>query len=112
MLYVGIALAVFVAVGMFVILTGGAEVPPQWLALALFTGFLFWAIIRQSREYWPLPKFWLAITCLLGAHLLAFVAILRAYPEWRPIWFAPIVILEGAFFAPILLLLFGRQKRR
>jgi len=58
--------------------------------------------ISKSREAWHRPTFWLAVVGLLAVHLLAFVAILRSYPEFRMIWFMPIVIVEAAFFSIIL----------
>jgi hypothetical protein len=90
--------------------TGG--VPGRWIALAVFTSCLFWVTIRQSRTYWHRPGFWVAIAGLLVLHLLAFVAILRAYPQWRGIWFWPIVIVEGGLFGAILYSLFGVRKRQ
>jgi hypothetical protein len=110
-LYVGIALAVLVLVAMATFLSKGAKVPSQWLALAIFTSGLFWITIKQSRAYWNLPFFWLSIGGLLVVHLLAFIAILGAYPRWRAIWFMPVVVVEGGLFGAILYLLFGRKRQ-
>ena len=108
--YVGIAIVVLVLFTVITITTKGAKVPSRWLALAIYTVGLFWAIIRQSREYWRRPNFWLAIAGLLALHVLAFVAILQTYPEWRGIWFVPVVIVEGGLFGVILSWFLGRTK--
>jgi len=70
------------------------------------------ATISQSRAYWHRPGFWLAIAGLLALHLLAFISILRVYPQWREIWFVPVMIVEGGLFGAILYLLFGERKQR
>ena len=109
-LYVGIALAVLVVFAAAIVLSKGAKVPSQWLALAVYTCGLFWVTIRQSRAYWDRLSFWLSMSGLLIIHLLAFIAILRAYPQWRAIWFMPVVIVEGGLYGAILYLLFGRRR--
>jgi hypothetical protein len=111
LLYVGIALAVLVGFAAAIVLSKGAKISGDWIALAVYTSGLFWITLRQSRGYWRIPSFWFAIAGLLIVHLLAFVALLRAYPEWRGIWFWPIVIVEGGLFGEILYLLFGNGKR-
>lgn len=115
LLYIGLAVAsltAFALVFALIVYTGhSGRVSGGWFGLAVYTCGLFWVTIRQSREYWRLPGFWVAILGLLVVHLLAFVAILRAYPQWRMIWFVPIVIVEGGSFGAILYLLFGSHKR-
>jgi len=49
---------------------------------------------------------------LLIIHLLAFVAILRAYPQWREIWFMPVMVAEGGLFGATLYLLFGDPRHQ
>ena len=112
LLYVGIALVVLAVFFAFVVLSKGAKVPWQWVALAVWTGLLFWVTIRQSRAYWRYVGFWLAIAGLLVVHSLFFIAILRVYPQWREIWYWPVVVVEGGFFGAILYLLFGRTTMR
>ena len=107
LLYVGIGLYVLAVLAVGIVLSKGAKVPSAWLALAVFTSGLFWVTIRQSRAYWRRLGFWLAIAGLLVVHLLVFVPILRVYPEWRGIWFVPVIIVEGGLFGAILYLLFG-----
>jgi hypothetical protein len=110
-LYVGIALVVLAVFAVVIVLSKGAKLPSGWLALGVFTSCLFWITIRQSRAYWNRPGFWLATIGLLLVHLLLFIAILRGYPQWRGIWFVPIIIVEGGLFGVILHVLFGEHKR-
>src|SRR5690348_7521082 len=109
-LYVGLALVALAVLALIVVLTHGASVPSRWVALIVYTFGLFWVAIRQSREYWQYAAFWLAIFGLLVIHSLAFVAVLRGYPQWRGIWFMPIVIGEGGLFGAVLYFLFGSRK--
>jgi len=111
-LYIGIALAVLAVFAVVIVLIKGPKISGEWIGLGVYTSGLFWVIIRQSREYWRRPGFWLAIAGLLVVHLLVFLAILRAHPQWRMIWFMPIVIVEGGLFGGILYLLFGGRKHR
>jgi hypothetical protein len=113
-LYVGIALAVLIVFAAAIVLSKGAvgRVSGTWMALVVFTLCLFWVVVRQSRAYWRRLGFWLAIAGLSVVHLLVFVAILRAYPQWRAIWFVPVVIVEGGLFGAILYLLFGERKHQ
>jgi apolipoprotein N-acyltransferase len=66
--------------------------------LAVYTSGLFWVTISISRKYWHSPSFCLVIAGLLLVRLVAFVAILRSYHQWRMIWFMPVVIVEGGLF--------------
>jgi hypothetical protein len=110
LLYVGIALAVLAVFAAVIIFTKGrgvGHVSGGWFGLVGYTGLLFWVTIRQTREHWQRLGYWLTMGGLLVVHSLAFVAILRAYPQWRMIWFMPVVIVEGGLFGAILYLLFG-----
>jgi hypothetical protein len=112
-LYIGIALSVLVVFAVVIVFGKGAggHVPSAWIALVVYTSTLFWIIIRQSKQYWHHASFWLTIAGLLFVHVLAFVAILRAYTHFRGIWFMPIVIVEGGLFGAILYLLFGDDRQ-
>ncbi len=66
-----------------------------------YTGLLFWVTMRQSRELWRRIDYWFTMVGLLVVHSLAFTAVLRAYPEWRMIWFMPVVIVEAGLFGAI-----------
>lgn len=114
LLYIGLALAsltAFALVFALLVYTGHTgRLPWNWIALAVFTSGLFWVTIRQSRAYWRRLGFWLAIAGLLVVHLLAFISVLRVYPQWREIWFVPVMIVEAGLFGAILYLLFGERK--
>jgi hypothetical protein len=113
LLYFGLAVAGIVGIGLLVTfsihtgmaLTGGS------IGLVVYTSGLFWITISGSRERWNRPSFWLAAVGLLAVHLLAFAAILRSYPDWRMIWFIPIVIVEAGLFSIILNMLFGYRTK-
>ncbi len=83
-----------------------------WIGFLVFTGLLFWITVRQSRRRWGHWSFWLAIACLLTMHCLAFVAILRIYPDWRVIWFWPITVVEAGIFGGMLAWLFPERRPR
>ena len=111
-LYLGIALSVLVVVGLFVILTRSrVQISGGWIGLVGYTSLLFWVTITRSRERWHRPTFWLTVAGLLAVHLLGFVAILRSYPEWRMIWFMPVVIVEAGLFSIILDMLVAYRAR-
>jgi apolipoprotein N-acyltransferase len=114
LLYLGLAVAALAVIGLLVAISvhTGTAFTGGWIGLVVYTSGLFWVTIRQLREYWRRPGFWLSITGLLVVHTLAFVAILRAYPGWRMIWFMPIVIVEGGLFGWILYLLLRDHKHQ
>jgi len=112
LLYVGIALAVLVAFAAVIVLSKGRgeHVSGGWFGFVGYAGLLFWVTIERTREHWQRLGYWLAIGGLLVVHTLVFVAILRAYPEWRMIWFMAVVVVEGGLFGAILYLLFGERE--
>lgn len=112
LLYFGLAFAFLAVCGLLVFLSvrTGITVPARWFALALYTAVLLWALIGTSKEYWYRPSFWLTIAGLLALHLLGFGVVLRRYPQWRPIWYIPVVIVEAALFGSILATLFKDRR--
>ena len=118
LLYVGLAVAFltgFALVFALLVYTGHTsymEHSGGWIGLLVYSSGLFWVTIRQSREYWRHLGFWATIAGLLVVHLLAFVAILRAYPQWRMIWFMPVIVVEGGLFGAVLYLLFGDPRHQ
>lgn len=114
-MYLALALGCLavIAAGVFVGIKTGFVIPRQWVALALFTGGLLFAMIKTYQRYWRRLAFWLALAGLLGIHLVVFFAILQHFPEFRPIWYVPAVIAEGAAFGIICgALLDGSRLRR
>jgi lipoprotein signal peptidase len=104
LLYVGIALVCLAATGLILALSirTGISVPGRWVGLILWTLLVFWVIVSRRREYWARLSFWLAAAGLLAGHLLAFMVILNNYPQWRPIWFAPVAVVEAGALGGIL----------
>jgi hypothetical protein len=74
---------------------------PVQRGLAASPELWHWSSFR-SRAYWRSLDFWVVIAGLLIVHLLVFIAVLRPYPQWRGIWFMPVVIVEGGLFGAIL----------
>jgi hypothetical protein len=115
LLYFGLAIGALIAVALIIALlvyTGHTKsLPWPWIAFVMFTVFLFWVVIKQSRAYWSRPSFWFVTAVLLIVHLWAFAAILHIYPQWREIWFVPVMAVEAGLFQVILFQLFGERKR-
>jgi hypothetical protein len=113
-LYVGLALAVLLACGLvtWALVATGLQLPPRrWGAFAVFTPFVFWFVVRQSRRHWRRASFWLAAAGLLACHIGLFALVLTEYPEWPPVWFAPVSIVEVGILSVALDRLFARRTR-
>ena len=112
-LYVGLALAGLAGIGLLIAVSIRTGIPITGGSIGLvgYTSLLFCVTVSRSRERWHRPTFWLAVAGLLAVHLLAFVAILRVYPEWRMIWLMPIVVLEAGLFSIILDMLLGYRAK-
>ena len=111
---VGVGLGIITAAALLLVfsIVTGKGVPSRWGAFAVFTPFVFWFVVRQSRRHWHQPSFWLATTVLLVAHIGLFVFVLTRYPDWPPIWFAPVSIVEVGLFSLTLDKLVARGWRR
>ena len=70
------------------------NIPARWFGLFYWTCFLVWFICRQLKRDLKRAKFWVALLAFVAIHVGAFVVILRGYPEWRPIWFMLIALIE------------------
>jgi cytochrome bd-type quinol oxidase subunit 2 len=120
LLYVGLAFASLTVFALFFALTIRLGITKDvqhwfdagWVGLLVYTGLLFWITVRESRRRWRHWSFWLAIACLLTIHSLAFVAILRIYPDWRVIWFWPVTVVEAGVFGGMLAWLFPERRAR
>ena len=90
-------------------------VPFPWVGFAEFAGVLIFVIIKTDREYWNRPAFWMICAGLLIVHLAIFIPVLRTYPEFKLVWWVPIVIAEASVFGIIcdmLLMRTARSSRR
>jgi hypothetical protein len=120
LLYIGLAFAALTVFALFFALTIRLGITSKvndwfkggWVGFLCFTALLFWITVRESRRRWSHWSFWLAIVCLLTIHCLAFVAILRIYPDWRVIWFWPITVVEGGIFGVTLAWLFPEKHAK
>jgi cytochrome bd-type quinol oxidase subunit 2 len=120
LLYIGLAFASLTIFALFFALTIRLGVTDKingwfkggWIGFLVFTTLLFWITVRQARRRWRHWSFWLAIACLLTLHCLAFVAILRIYPDWRVIWFWPITVVEAGAFGGMLAWLFPERRTK
>jgi len=54
----------------------------------------------------------LAFVAFATIHCAAFIAVLRAYPERRPIWFAPLIVFEAEILDVIFALSFREKRSR
>ncbi len=120
LLYIGLAFASLAVFVLFFALTIRLGVTDKvntwfkdgWVGFLAFTALLFWITVRQSRRRWRHWSFWVVIACLLTIHCLAFVTILRIYPDWRVIWFWPITVVEAGVFGGMLAWLFPETSAR
>jgi hypothetical protein len=120
LLYIGLAFAALTVFVLFFALTIRLGVTDEingwfkggWIGFVGYTGLLFWITVRQSRRRWLHWSFWLATACLLTIHCLAFIAILRIYPDWRVIWFWPMTVAEAGIFGGTLAWLFPEKRAR
>jgi len=94
---VGVGLGILLAAGIGVLYTvrTGNDVPMKWLELAGFTPLIFWAALKQFKQYWGRPSLWLAAFGLLVIHVAVFTLVLTEYPQWRPVWFLLVALPEG-----------------
>jgi len=120
LLYIGLAFAALTVFALFFALSIRLGVTDKingwfkggWIGFLAYTALLFWITVRQSRRRWRHWSFWFAIACLPTIHCLAFVAILRIYPDWHVIWFWPITVAEAGIFGGTLVWLFPERRTR
>jgi hypothetical protein len=113
-LYFGLAVAALTIFALVFALSmhTGISIQTRWVGLTIWTLIIFVVVVRSNGSYWNRVTYWLAVCGLLGVHLLAFVGILRRYPQWRPIWFVPIAIAEAGVLSVILDMLLDHPAKR
>lgn len=72
------------------------RIPARWFGLFYWTSALLWVILRQFKGDLRRVKFWVVLLTLLALHVIGFAFVLRSYPEWRPVWFLPVFLIEGS----------------
>ena len=94
---VGIAIICLLVIGVLVIVSAktGIVIPFRWFGLFFWTCFLLWFVFRQHKRDLRIGRFWLALSAFLIVHVTIFVVVLRAYPAWRPLWFAFAIMIEA-----------------
>jgi hypothetical protein len=93
---------IILALVIFISAKTGIVVPFRWAELCFWTGFLLWVICRQYNTYLKQFRFWFALLCLILIHLIAFIIVLQRYPDWRSIWYVPIVVIEVRCMGTVL----------
>jgi hypothetical protein len=83
-----------------------------WVGFAIYTGLLFWIVVRQARPHWYRWNFWFVILGMLATHCSVLIAVIRAYPEWREIWFWPITVCEAGVIGATIEWLFPQKHKR
>ncbi len=113
-LYVGLAVAalVLLAAALAISVHTGLTIRAQWGWLAMYTVLLIWVVIKTYQRYWRRPAFWFALAGLLGIHLTLFIVLLRNFPEFKPLWYIPAVMAEGAGFGVTCGILLDRNRLR
>lgn len=109
---IAIGCLVIFALVFFISIKTGIVIPWRWFALSVWTGFIIWFICRQYKGYLKQAKFWFTLLCLVLVHVLAFVAILRRYPEWPMIWYWPVALLEVPCMGMALDAVLSNKPRR
>src|SRR6266550_8062448 len=99
-LYLGLAVASLVIFSLIFALSVRTQIsiPFSWIMLAIFTAVFAFTIVNSSREHWTRVSFWFTFGGALVAHLAVFIPLVRLYPEFKPFWYVPIVIVEAGIF--------------
>jgi hypothetical protein len=110
----GIALGslLVLAVVFFVSIKTGIVVPVRWVGLCGWTGLLIWFICKQCKRHIRQARFWVTFLGLLLIHVIAFIAALQKFPEWRLAWFALIFIVEAPFLVIVIETVIRREHSR
>jgi amino acid permease len=110
----GFAIAALALIGIAVIISDkfGINIPARWFGLFFWTGFLAWIICRQNKSRLKQTRFWAVFSAIILAHLVAFIGVLRAYPEWRMAWFPLAAIIEAPLMAMTLEFCLQRLHRK
>ena len=74
----------------------------RWLALLIYTPLVFGAVIREFHGSWRRMDFWLWLVGLLVVHAAGYAVVLTWVKEFRPVWFLPLSLAEGAVLIFVL----------
>ena len=115
LLYLGLAFGFLAVCGVLVWVSArwGINDLGPWIFLTGYTGVLLYAAIAPSRTLWHRPAFWLVVIGFIALHFFGFASLVRHHPEWRPVWYIPVVIVEAFLLGSVLDALFkGQGKTR
>jgi hypothetical protein len=112
--YLGLALAGLAAFALLFAISvrTGIVFPFRWVALAMYTSILFYAVAKPFRNLWKHAPFWFSLGGLTVVHVLAFSLVLRVYPQWPLLWYIPVIAVEAILFSTILDMLFTWRPKR
>jgi hypothetical protein len=99
---IAVTCLIIFALVIFTSIKTGIVIPWRWCALSIWTGFMIWMLCRQYKHNLKRVKYWFTLFCLVLAHVVAFVVILRWYPEWPMIWYWPVALVEVPCMAIVL----------
>jgi hypothetical protein len=99
-LYIAVALALAAGLVWYASASGpnGADQFGRWGGLAINTAILFGYMIKDSRENWNVPTFWVLTLAMLFAHLVVFTLILLHAQEWKVLWLLVMYPIEIPIF--------------
>jgi hypothetical protein len=106
---IAVGCLIIFALVLFISTKAGIAVAWRWIALSYWAGFLIWLICRLNKANLRQVKFWVTLFCLLLIHITAFVVLLQRYPEWRLIWYVPIVVIEAPCMGMVLDAVMGNK---
>ncbi len=95
-LYTAIGLVVLAIVFAVATMKVNEDVFRKWLAVAIFTPFLFGYFIADSRSFWKKSQFWMMCGGCFAVHLLGFAVLFQYVAVFKPIWVGLISLIEMA----------------
>jgi hypothetical protein len=99
---IAVGCLIIFALILFISVKAGIVLAWRWIALSYWTSFLIWLICKLNEANLKQVRFWVTLFCLLLIHVTAFVVVLKRYPEWRLIWYVPIVVIEEPCMGMVL----------
>lgn len=113
LLYLALALAFLAAFAFLFWLSvyTGFNIPRLWGAFAMWTAVLCCIVAKMLRAHWAKSRLWMGIAFLLGIHLIIFIPLLRNCPQWRPVWFVPVVVFEAVLWDALLGVVLARGTK-
>ena len=119
LLYVGLAFAGLAIIAVLVFIgaaTGKNDSIQAWLLPTLWTGCLCFVALKVFSADWRRPMFWLVLTLLVAAQILALRPIVRHFPHLHSATYMLAILAEGPVWAVliegVLALTYGSKEHR